>query len=157
MRLARSTAGAEGEDRVVAALDDALRGGEDALEELRELAHGIHPAILTEAGLGPALWGLVDQAAIPVRLAEPSDARYAAAVETTAYVVAGDAILDASRRTATHASMNVQRLGARLVLEIEDDGEPDAAVPVTLVDRVGAVGGSVERAGHVLRAELPCA
>jgi signal transduction histidine kinase len=157
MRLARSTAGAEGEDRVVAALDDALRGGEDALEELRELAHGIHPAILTEAGLGPALWGLVNQAAIPVQLADPGPERYAAAVETAAYVVAGDAILDASRRTATYARMNVQRLGTRLVLEVDDDGKPDAAVPLTLVDRVGAVGGRVERAGHVLRAELPCA
>ena len=53
--------------------------------------------------------------------------------------------------------MSVQRLGTRLVLEIEDDGTPAVAVPLTLVDRVGAVGGRVERAGHVLRAELPCA
>ena len=157
LRLARTSAQAEGEVGLITALDDALRDGDAALEELRGLAHGIHPAILTEAGLGPALWGLVDQAAIPVRLAEPGDARYAAAVETAAYGVAGDAILDASRRSATHASMSVQRLGTRLVLEIEDDGPPAVAVPLTLVDRVGAVGGRVERAGHVLRAELPCA
>ena len=68
-----------GEDDLVAALDDALREGEAALEELRDLAHGIHPAILTEAGLGPALWGLVDQAAIPVQLDDPGAERYAAA------------------------------------------------------------------------------
>ena len=156
LRLARSTAEAEGEEGIATALDDALRDGEAALEELREVAHGIHPAVLTEAGLGPALWGLVDQAAIPVQLADPGAERYAPAVETAAYVVAGDAILDASRRTATHARMTVRRVGTRLVLEIEDDGAPAVAVPLPLVDRVGAVGGSVERAGAVLRAELPC-
>ena len=157
MRLAHSTAGEEGEDGLVAALDHALGEGEAALEELRDLAHGIHPAILTEAGLGPALWGLVDQAAIPVQLADPGAERYAAGVESAAYVVAGDAILDASRRTATYARMNVQRLGTRLVLEVEDDGQPAVAVPLTLVDRIGAVGGRVDRTGQVLRAELPCA
>ena len=92
-----------------------------------------------------------------MQLADPGAERYAAAVETAAYVVAGEAILDASRRTATHVRMKVRRQDTRLVLEIEDDGPPAAAVSLTLVDRVGAVGGRVERTGHVLRAELPCA
>ena len=89
-------------------LEDAQDEAQAALEELRELAHGIFPAILTEAGLGPALWGLVDQASFPVELTELCSERYSSAVETAAYVVADDAIADASRRDATHALVRVE-------------------------------------------------
>lgn len=157
LRLARSAAQSHGEDDLAAGLDGAMDEADAALEELRELAHGIHPAILTEAGLGPALWGLVDQAPIPVRLTDPTAERYAPAIESAAYVAASEAIGDASRRTATHALVRLRRSGTRLVLEIDDDGAPAGSVPLGLVDRIGAVGGRIERAGTLLRAELPCA
>ena len=78
-------------------------------------------------------------------------------LETAAYVVADDAIADASRRDATHALVRVERSGTNLVVEIEDDGSEADTVPLHLADRVGALGGRIERAGGVLRAELPCA
>ena len=76
LRVASSAARAEGEEELAVVLDSAVDEAQAALDELRELAHGIFPAILAEAGLGPALWGLVDQASIPVQLTEPGVARY---------------------------------------------------------------------------------
>ena len=133
LRVARSAAQAAGEDELAVALEGAQDEAQAALEELRELAHGIFPAILTEAGLGPALWGLVDQAPFPVELTEPGGERYSPAVETAAYVVADDAIADASRRDATHALVRVERSGTNLVVEIEDDGSEADTVPLHLV------------------------
>jgi signal transduction histidine kinase len=157
LRVAGSAAQTAGEGELAVALDGAVDEAQAALEDLRELAHGIFPAILTEAGLGPALWGLVDQASFPVELTEPGGERYLPALETAAYVVADDAIADASRRDATHALVRVARSGTNLVVEIEDDGSEADTVPLHLADRVGALGGRIERAGGVLRAELPCA
>ena len=157
LRVARSAAQAEGKTSSRSPSMAPWTKAQAALEELRELAHGIFPAILTEAGLGPALWGLVDQASIPVELTEPGGERYPPAVETAAYVVADDAIADAFRRDATHALVRVGRYETKLVVEVEDDGAQADSVSVHLADRVGALGGRVERAGRVLRAELPCA
>jgi len=157
LRVAGSAAQTAGEGELAVALDGAVDEAQAALEELRELAHGIFPAILTEAGLGPALWGLVDQASFPVELTEPGGERHSPAVETAAYVVADDAIADAARRDATHALVRVERSGTNLVVEIEDDGSEAETVPLHLADRVGALGGRIERAGAVLHAELPCA
>jgi signal transduction histidine kinase len=157
LRVASSAARAEGEEELAVVLDSAVDEALAALDELRELAHGIFPAILAEAGLGPSLWGLVDQASIPVELTEPGVARYPPAVETAAYVVADDAIADAARRTATHALVRVWQSGKTLVVEIEDDGGEGDLVPEHLADRVGALDGRLARAGHVLRTELPCA
>jgi len=157
LRVARTAAGSAGEVELAAVLDRAVGEAEEALEELRELAHGIFPAILAEAGLARALWGLVDHAPLPVELTNPDGGRYSGPVETTAYVVADSAIADASHRTATHAVLRVRRTAGELVVEIEDDGAPVDVVSADVADRVGAVGGRVERTGGILRAELPCA
>jgi signal transduction histidine kinase len=157
LRLARAAAEAEGDGELSARLDNAVDETHAALEELRELAHGIYPAILAEAGLAPALWNLVDEAPIAVELVEPVAERYPHAVEAAAYVMVDDAVADAARREATHAHVRTRRDGTNLVVEVEDDGAEPTAVPIHLADRLGALGGRVERHAAVLRGEIPCA
>jgi signal transduction histidine kinase len=157
LRLARAGAAGDGDEGLVALLDAA--GGETAtaLEGLRELAHGIYPAILTEAGLAPAVATLADEAPLPVELGDVEPVRQPPAVETTAYVAVADAIEDAHRRGASFVAARVVREGELLVITAEDDGAPRGMHLVHLADRVGALGGSLEVGGTSLRAEIPCA
>jgi signal transduction histidine kinase len=157
LRLARAGAAGDGDEGLVALLDAA--GGETAtaLEGLRELAHGIYPAILTEAGLAPAVATLADEAPLPVELGDVEPVRQPPAVETTAYVAVADAIEDAHRRGASFVAARVDREGDLLVITAEDDGAPRGMHLVHLADRVGALGGSLEVGGTSLRAEIPCA
>jgi signal transduction histidine kinase len=157
LRLACAAAEAEGDAQLAARLDGAVEDAHTALEELRELAHGIYPAILAEAGLALALWSLVDEAPIAVELVEMAPDRYSHAAEAAAYVMVDDAVADAARREATHALVRTRRDGTNLVVEVEDDGHEPASVPMHLADRLGALGGRVERHAAVLRGEIPCA
>jgi signal transduction histidine kinase len=157
LRLARAAAEAEGDSQLAARLDGAVEDAHTVLEELRELAHGIYPAILAEAGLASALWNLVDEAPISVELVELATERCSHATEAAAYVMVDDAVADAARREATHALVRTRRDGANLVVEVEDDGAEPASVPMHLVDRLGALGGRIERRAAVLRGEIPCA
>ena len=94
-----------GDGQLAARLDGAVEDAHTALEELRELAHGIYPAILAEAGLASALWNLVDEAPIAVELVELAAERYSHAAEAAAYVMVDDAVADAARRRRlTHSS-----------------------------------------------------
>ncbi|MEY2513372.1 MAG: hypothetical protein QOJ89_730 [bacterium] len=125
--------------------------------ELRELAHGIHPAILTEGGLRAALATFAETAPIAVRLAATDPGRLAETVETGAYAAVAEAVRDAAARGARLVSIEVLRSGNVLRLTIEDDGSDHNRPPVHLSDRVGALAGSVEINGTTLRAEIPCA
>ena len=156
LRLAR--AGANGDDNtgLASTLDAAAEEIEAALEELRELAHGIYPAILTEAGLGPALATLADEAPLPVELGELPSGRPPPGVERTAYVVVDVAIEDAAGRGATWLAVRVGQDRERLVVATDDDGAPRSAGLVHLADRVGALGGSLVAGDTKLRAEMPC-
>ena len=156
LRLAR--AGASGDDNtgLASTLDAAAEEIEAALEELRELAHGIYPAILTEAGLGPALATLADEAPLPVELGELPSGRPPPGVERTAYVVVDVAIEDAAGRGATWLAVRVGQDRERLVVATDDDGAPRSAGLVHLADRVGALGGSLAAGDTKLRAEMPC-
>jgi signal transduction histidine kinase len=156
VRLALAEARDDHDEARVAALVAAGHETARALQELRDLAQGIHPAILTEAGLAPALETLADEAPLPVEIAEVAPGRYPPAVESTAYVIIAEAIEDASRRRATVLVVRIRRDNGRLVITAEDDGGPRAAAPRHLADRVGAVGGSLDGAGATLRAEIPC-
>ena len=156
LRLARAGAGNDGDEELVWVLDGAASETDAALEELRQLAHGIYPAILTEAGLGPALETLVDQAPLPVELGELPTERAALPVERTAYVVLDAAIADAASRGAPWLRVRVHRVAGRLVVDIEDDGAPRDTRLVHLLDRVGALGGSLDAGENTLRAEIPC-
>jgi signal transduction histidine kinase len=156
LRLARASAADDGDTELVSMLDAAAGETEAALEELRELAHGIYPAILTEAGLGPALQTLADAAPLPVELGDLPPERAAPGVERTAYVVVDEAIDDAARRGAAWLHVRVGRDSGHFVVTIEDDGSPRSTRLVHLLDRVGALGGSLDVRDTSLRAEIPC-
>jgi signal transduction histidine kinase len=156
LRLARAGAAADRDTRLAALLDEAGDETAAALDELRELAHGIYPAILSEAGLPPALATLADGAQLPVELEEVAPGRQPRAVEATTYVTVAEAIDDAARRGATFLSARVQRDGDRLVVTVEDDGARRSAGLVHVADRVGALGGALEVGDRALRAEIPC-
>ncbi len=157
LRVARAGAEAESDSALVALLDAAGDETATALGELRELAHGIYPAILTEAGLAPALATLADDAPLPVELDYVQSARQPPEIETTTYVTIAEAIDDATNRGATFLAARVRREDDRLVIAVEDDGASRSSRLLHLVDRVGALGGALDVGATSLRAKIPCA
>jgi signal transduction histidine kinase len=153
LRLARAGATATLDARLghVAAEVDRAFG------ELRELAHGIFPAVLSEAGLEAALPTLADRAPLVVHLGDVTAQRLPAPVEAGAYATVDEAIRDAAARHATAVDISAALHDGRLVVIASDDGTPRSASLVHVADRVGALGGTVEPAPTVLRAEIPCA
>ncbi len=138
----------------------------EAIRELRELARGIHPAILEDAGLEAAIGGLARRAGIPVEVAVRLDGRLPRLVESTAYFTVAEALTNAQRHAgATHATVCLERTEDRLVLEVRDDGrggaDPGRGTGLRgLADRIAAIGGqlevdSEEGIGTRLRAMLP--
>jgi signal transduction histidine kinase len=157
LRLARAQAEADGNAPTGSLLTEATGQAQAALEELRELAHGIYPAILAEAGLTPALATLADSASLPVEILAEAEGRYPATVETCAYLLVAEGLQDAAGRNASHAAVSVDRDGGRLLVTVEDDGTDRTSSMVQLADRVGALGGQLAVEPTRLRAELPCA
>jgi PAS domain S-box-containing protein len=137
-----------------------------ALEELRELARGLHPTVLTDRGLRAAVETLAARAPIPVEIAEIPDQRLPEPVEAAAYYLIAEALTNVAKYA--HASTVRARITAgdgNVVVEVSDDGV-GGADPTTgsglrgLADRVEALGGSLEvrspaGAGTALRAEIP--
>ena len=121
----------------------------EALEELRELSHGIHPAILSEGGLGPALKVLARRSAIPVELDVHVEARLPAPVEVAVYYVVAEALTNAAKHAyAAVARVDVRAADDRLRLSVGDDGVGGADPArgsglVGLSDRVQALGGTL--------------
>jgi signal transduction histidine kinase len=143
---------------VAARLDTAARQVEQALADLRNLAHGIYPAILTEAGLAPTLRTLADRAPVAVELADVADGRFPSGVEAAAYLVVAMTIECAAKWGATVVAVRIERSGDTLVAEVEHDGGGLPPSIVThLADRVGALGGELTTGESFVRAELPCA
>ena len=157
IRLAHSSADSDGDTPTELALARAIEEAQGALEELRELAHGIYPAVLTEAGLGPALATLVDASPFPVEIRRAEQRRYPAPVETAAYFAVAEAVDDAARRDADHAAVSVVHDDGRLIVTVEDSGSSRRSPMVALADRIGALGGSLVVEPSILRAEIPCA
>jgi signal transduction histidine kinase len=157
LRVARAGAEAEGDVETASLLAEATGDAQAALGELRELAHGIHPAILTEAGLAAALGTLAEAAPLAVETGETARERYPAVVETAAYFVVAEAIDDAARRGASYAIVSAPRHDERLVVSVQDDGSERTSRMIHLADRVGAIGGRLEVEPTTLRAEIPCA
>ncbi|MDX6199047.1 MAG: hypothetical protein QOJ79_2198 [Actinomycetota bacterium] len=150
------------------AVTEAAQELQEALAELRELARGIHPAILTEEGLGPALQSLTERARVPTELRFDVPGRLRATVEATAYFVASEALANVAKHAqATRASIEVKHSHGQLQLEVADDGVGGADVAGGsglrgLVDRVGAVDGELNvmtspGQGTRVRAAIPCA
>jgi len=157
IRLARAGAETDGDERTGSLLAKAIEEAQAALRELRELAHGIYPAILAEAGLGPALATLADAAPLPVEIRDVAAERYPAPVETAAYLLVTEALDDAARRGASHAAVDTVRDDDRLVVTVEDDGSDRDSALVRLADRVGALGGTLEVEPTRLQGKIPCA
>jgi len=157
IRLARASAEADGDTVAQMKLATAVEETGAALEELRELAHGIYPAVLAEAGVAPALATLADTAPLPVQILRADDRRYPAPVEAAAYFTVAEAVGDAARRGADRAVVTVDLEGGQLVVTVEDNGTGRDAPMAALTDRVGALGGSLYLKETVCRAEIPCA
>ena len=137
------------------------------IDELRELARGIHPAVLTDRGLQPALESLCGRFPIPVEIGELPTERLPAAVESAAYLVISEALANIARYSrASHATVNVARRNGHALVEVRDDGvggaDPSRGNGLRgLVDRVGALDGSLELVsapgeGTIVYAEIPC-
>jgi signal transduction histidine kinase len=150
-----------------AALADAGEELAVALEELRELARGLHPALLTERGLRAAVEGLVVRVPVPVEIAEVSDERLPEPVEAAAYYLIAEALTNATKYAeASKVRVRVALSNGSAVVEVSDDGaggaDPAGGSGLRgLADRVETLGGSFEvvspiGAGTLLRAEIPC-
>jgi signal transduction histidine kinase len=140
---------------------------DQALEELRELARGIHPAVLTDRGLEAAVRAIAERAPIPVELTRLPDDRLPNSVEAAIYYLVTEAITNVAKYAqATHASVAVERSNGFATVIVRDDGIGGAEpVPgsglVGLADRVEALGGrlhieSPPGHGTQLTAEIPC-
>jgi len=148
----------------------ALRGASEelseALSELRELARGIHPAILTDRGLVPALHALADRATLPVEVVSDLDSRLPPAVEAAAYYVVSESLANVAKHArAGHASVHLSRRDGYARVEVEDDGIGGADAAGSglrgLVDRVEALDGRLgvgpgDNRGTRVWAEIPC-
>ncbi|MDX6646526.1 MAG: hypothetical protein QOK40_2253, partial [Miltoncostaeaceae bacterium] len=164
LRLTAETLPPEGR----AALEQAVVELQEALAELHELARGIHPAVLSDHGLRPALEALVRRAPLQVDLVRAPAERLPAAVEAAAYFVVAEALTNLVKHArATRAAVDVHHDGATVVVEVRDDGVGGAAPAprgglLGLIDRVSALDGRLDISspagqGTVLRAHIPCA
>jgi signal transduction histidine kinase len=147
--LRRALAEADGE--LAAALRAGVGEVQAALEELRELAHGIHPAILSEAGLDAALRTLAESTRVPVEIVDCTRERLTPAAEAAAYAVAVEAL---ERTDAGGLTLRAVRDGDTLIVDAEGGS---VAATIHLTDRIGALGGTVAATPGGLRAEIPCA
>ncbi|MGC5012761.1 sensor histidine kinase [Streptosporangium sp. DT93] len=148
-------------------LAQAHRGTKAAIAELRDLARGIHPAILTDRGLNAALSSLASRAPVRVDLSVQISHRPPPAVESIAYFVVAECLTNLARHSeATEAFIRVSRRGQRVIVEVCDDGV-GAAVPrpggglCGLADRAATIDGTLSVDSPLggptrIRAELPC-
>ncbi len=138
----------------------------DAVAELQEFSRGIHPAILSEGGLGPALRTLARRCAVPVDLDVTTNARCPEPIEIAAYYVASEALANTMKHAqASRVEISLTTRNGRLLLSIRDDGVGGATPArgsglVGLTDRVEAVGGSIRvhsaaGAGTHITVDLP--
>ena len=148
-------------------LEQAEAELQEALRELRDLARGIHPSILSEQGLAAAVRGLGSRTQIPITT-RVADERYPQAVESAAYFVVAEALANVAKHAqARRADISITRQNGRLVIDVTDDGCGGARSQASgglqgLADRIGALDGqltitSEPGAGTTIHAEIPCA
>jgi signal transduction histidine kinase len=148
---------------IVAHVRDELT---EALDELRELARGIHPAILSDHGLGPALQAVAARSAVPVQLSTPAE-RLPASVEAAIYYVVSEALANVAKYAkASRVTVEIAHTNGRAVVAVADDGvggaDPDGGSGLRgLADRVAALGGQLHvesppSRGTRIHADIPC-
>jgi PAS domain S-box-containing protein len=164
IRLARARLGPD-QDAAAKLLDDAARELDNGLAELREIARGLHPAILSDRGLVQALETLAGRLPVPVEIDAPED-RLPDDLEATAYYIVAEALTNVARHAeATHARVTIRTDDGLLRCEIADDGRGGADVSLGtgiqgLRDRAEAAGGSLSFTsppgrGTIVTATLP--
>jgi signal transduction histidine kinase len=167
LRMARDRLGGDADLAVAGLLAQASEELRLALAELRELACGLHPAILAEEGLEAALDSLAERSAVAVDVSVSTIERLPPPVEVAAYFVVSEALVNATKHAhASLVSVRAARHNGRLCLEVADDGVGGASIRPRsglegLNDRVEALGGWLHVAsppgrGTSLTAEIPC-
>jgi signal transduction histidine kinase len=163
--MARDRAAADPE--LGSLIESASKEAREALTELRELARGIHPAVLTETGLAGAIQALVERSPVATTVTAVPGGRFLAAIEATAYFVVSEALTNVAKHAmADSAEVMICQRAGRLVVEVSDDGaggaRPEGGSGLRgLADRVASVGGvlrvdSPPGCGTRLEADLPC-
>jgi signal transduction histidine kinase len=140
----------------VALLDEAAAELTGALAELRELARGLYPVLLTDAGLGAALAALVERCPVPAELVAVPDGRFARAVEQSCYFVVAEAlagVVDCGPNGPVR--IVVRQRGGVMDVEVSATGPVPPDVPA-LADRIAAPGGTLRVGPASVRAVLPC-
>ncbi|WP_409059126.1 sensor histidine kinase [Streptomyces sp. SYP-A7185] len=156
----------EDPDTAAAMVDEAHGEVKLALQELRDLARGIHPAVLTDRGLDAALSSVASRCTVPVKVTADLPMRPAAAIEGIAYFTVSELLQNVSKHSgARSASVDVWRSDQRLLIQVWDDGRGGASLDggtgmAGLADRLGAVDGlfvieSPEGGPTTITAELP--
>ncbi|PBC61926.1 histidine kinase [Streptomyces sp. Tue6028] len=156
----------EDPDAAAAMVDEAHGEVKLALQELRDLARGIHPAVLTDRGLDAALSAVASRCTVPVKVTAELEMRPAAAIEGIAYFTVSELLQNVSKHSgARSASVDVWRTDDRLLIQVWDDGRGGASLDggtgmAGLADRLGAVDGlfvieSPVGGPTVVTAELP--
>jgi signal transduction histidine kinase len=157
----------DGDPEAERQLDAARHELDQALDELRELARGLHPSVLSERGLAAALEGLAQRAPLPVELETTHGERLPDRVESASYFVVAEALTNVAKYArATRASVHVSRTDGEVLVEVSDDGvggaDPAGGSGLRgLLDRVSALGGTFEvdsrpGEGTTVRAAMPC-
>jgi signal transduction histidine kinase len=168
LQMLRRDLGPDADPAALAELDAATAETAAAIDDIRELARGVHPAILTDSGLGPALESLAGRAPLPVVVTDELDRRLPSSVEATAYFVAAEALTNAIKHAgAIRVDLRTWLADDQLHLSVHDDGRGGADATngtglTGISDRVAALGGTVRvdsRSGGGTRLEvaLPCA
>ena len=168
LRLARGMVESDSDGRLGERLDQASAELDLALSELRDLARGIHPAILTDRGLIPAVTSLTDHSAVPATMEATLERRLPAPVEATGYFVVAEGLANTAKYSqATLVRVVVHDDGEWLGVEVSDNGvggaDPGKGSGLRgLTDRVEAIGGiitvdSPPSGGTVLRCRIPVA
>jgi signal transduction histidine kinase len=164
LRLAREKLDDDPE-AAAAMLDEASAELSRATEELRELARGIHPAVLSDRGLKAAVESLAKRSPLPIEIDASLEGRLPEPVEAAAYFVVSEALTNVVRHSdADRAEVGITRDNGRLVVEVRDDGsggaDPAGSGLRGLADRVAALDGSLRvddptGGGTVVRADIP--
>jgi signal transduction histidine kinase len=164
LRLAREKLANDPEE-AAAMLDSASAELSQATEELRELARGIHPAVLSDRGLEAAVESLAKRAPLPVEIDASIEGRLPSPVESAAYFVVSEALTNVVKHSgAGSAEVGIRRDNGHLLVEVRDDGsggvDRSGSGLRGLSDRVAALDGRLDvegspRGGTVVRADIP--